>query len=689
MRYLLMRATRPGSIAGLGALLVVLIAWTPRAFADEMTVYSCHTPGGAATGTGGWSEAKSTTGAIGTFMLAENTCAGSGTGGLVSELPSRAAAWSDGEGILWTFAPGFGGAIVDYVLEIAGTYANPGGTGIGAGNVAVAASDESDPIYDYRNLGGGSRGAVTIERTPSDEVKSITLLTSCDAFAGPCPVNELLARSELASASFLLNDESTPKASSVGGPLTEGRPVSGPSEVSFEASDSGPGIYAAHLVVDGQAQPSAMLDSNGGHCVNLGETTNGTRAFDSPEPCAKSVDGAMSLETTEWVDGTHHVQLILEDASGNSVSAFNGEVTFDNAPVETGEPRFEAVHEEEYDPEHPTENAAEARAEGSFAAPAGAGAVRIHSFWERCDATGANCAAISGATGAIYDFTASDVGSTIRYATMASDRDGSTTVASTPSAVIKESEPPSHPGLGSENPLGGTSITNNSTTNNTTTNGGSSTGNGAGSFPLATFSFTGLTAEWTKSLSGLTRSYPRSALRLTGRLLSPSGQPLGGQTVYLLSGPLGGGLAEVAQTVTDPNGNWALKAPKGPSRLLRVAYGAQSASAAGTQLTRDIVEDVRPVIEFHVRSYGAGILAFRAHVRFARTSPALLAVVQARKGRRWQDVGAPERLNGRGVFTSRYSASALIGNTYVFRLYVPATHLALSAASKAVSATVR
>jgi hypothetical protein len=86
-------------------------------------------------------------------------------------------------------------------------------------------------------------------------------------------------------------------------------------------------------------QPAVVLDNNDGLCQNLGQTSKGTRSFASPEPCAKNVEGAVTLETSRFTNGAHHVQLFIEDAAGNQVSAFDGTVTFENTlPSPIGAP---------------------------------------------------------------------------------------------------------------------------------------------------------------------------------------------------------------------------------------------------------------------------------------------------------------------------------------------------------------
>lgn len=56
--------------------------------------------------------------------------------------------------------------------------------------------------------------------------------------------------------------------------------------------------------------------------------------------------------------------------------------------------------------------------------------------WNRCDAKGANCAAISGATSSTYTVTAADVGATLLVSVTATNNSGSTKANSAPTAVV-------------------------------------------------------------------------------------------------------------------------------------------------------------------------------------------------------------------------------------------------------------
>jgi hypothetical protein len=66
---------------------------------------------------------------------------------------------------------------------------------------------------------------------------------------------------------------------------------------------------------------------------------------------------------------------------------------------------------------------------------AGSGITYAYS-WRRCDANGASCTAIAGATGLQYTITSADLGRTIRFEVTASTGGGDTTATSNPTAEI-------------------------------------------------------------------------------------------------------------------------------------------------------------------------------------------------------------------------------------------------------------
>jgi hypothetical protein len=183
-----------------------------------------------------------------------------------------------------------------------------------------------DPIYDYRNLGGALWGMGTIQRTPPDVVTSLYANVSCDGQFGPCPAGPVIARLDMSSTTLVLDDSTIPTVTGLAGNLVSGSTLSGTADISFTASDKGPGVYSAWLVVDGKPQPRVLLDSNNGWCVNLGQTNDGTRSFTNPDPCAESVSANLTLNTNQLAAGQHSLELIVDDAAGNQTIAYNGTI---------------------------------------------------------------------------------------------------------------------------------------------------------------------------------------------------------------------------------------------------------------------------------------------------------------------------------------------------------------------------
>jgi len=77
----------------------------------------------------------------------------------------------------------------------------------------------------------------------------------------------------------------------------------------------------------------------------------------------------------------------------------------------------------------------------------------------------------------------------------------------------------------------------------------------------------------TKQPRTFTRAQARSAVTLTGRLTDPAGAPIAGALLQLTQQVVGSTTpSAVASTTTNSTGAWTLKVPKGPSRLLQIAY---------------------------------------------------------------------------------------------------------------------
>ena len=130
----------------------------------------------------------------------------------------------------------------------------------------------------------------------------------------------------LASATITLEDNTSPKVTVVGGTLTTGTELEGEQNLAITGTDTGSGIYQAILEVDGKATQSTTVDNNGGHCENVGQTTDGRPAFLYPVPCALEVnDQYVFFNMAGIPDGPHRLTVLVTDAAGNATTVLNRE----------------------------------------------------------------------------------------------------------------------------------------------------------------------------------------------------------------------------------------------------------------------------------------------------------------------------------------------------------------------------
>jgi hypothetical protein len=114
----------------------------------------------------------------------------------------------------------------------------------------------------------------------------------------------------------------------------------------------------------------------------------------------------------------------------------------------------------------------------------------------------------------------------------------------------------------------------------------------------------------TRQRATFTRHFSRSGLTLAGRLVDHAGAPIKGAQVKLLEQPSepGAPTREVESVSTDQAGTWVFKIPRGPSRLLRVAYFSH-------------LKDTTPAtqLDYHERVSAAVSLRAPAHVHAGRS----------------------------------------------------------------------
>lgn len=540
------------TLACLTTALTATAALAAVSSANQMTVFSCHDPAGNAVGHDGWSIERTAD----LFIKLTDTCGPSGNGALTAELGANGAGYPGSARGEWTFRAPAWASIASYEMDIAGSYGIPGGIPVGSGQAFIDASDESDPIYDYRNLGAGAIGGYRLSRTPPAPVSWITMNASCDGQGGPCPAGPVISRIELGSSAIVLDDSTTPTVTAVAGSLVGGAPVSGTGEVSFNASDTGPGVYSGALVIDGHPEAAQVLNPNNGWCQDLGQTANGTRSFAHPDPCPQSTSGTLTFDSTSVPDGQHTLKLLVDDASGNTTTGYNATLTTNNAPANTAAPQILAP------PQVLAGTVLTAQA-GSWSAPTGAGTITYGYQWQRCDSAGNGCTAIPAAQSATYIPIATDTGRTLRVLVNASDNDGLAGAVSPASATVA---------AGSAGDVAGFTAS------------GTGAPNGAGASASAQVRLAGRPA--------ISRPFAQRAIKLAGQLLDSQQHPIAGATLDVLSQSATDSAARlIGHAVTRSDGSFLAVVAGGPSRVIRVAYRAFSGDvgyAADAQLRESV-----------------------------------------------------------------------------------------------------
>ncbi len=149
--------------------------------------------------------------------------------------------------------------------------------------------------------------------------------------AGQGDPNNYAAALYLYAADLTLEQTAGPNVGTVGGELATAQTVAGTTDLTFTATDPGAGVYAAEFTIDGTPVQTTVLDEAGGHCRNVGETSDGLPAFLYLQPCPSSVSADVGLDTGSLSNGPHHLIVRVLDAAGNSAPVVDRTVTVQNA----------------------------------------------------------------------------------------------------------------------------------------------------------------------------------------------------------------------------------------------------------------------------------------------------------------------------------------------------------------------
>jgi hypothetical protein len=346
-----------------------------------------------------------------------------------------------------------------------------------------------------------------------------------------------------------LVDPSLPSFSSVGGDGWVAEPADGAHSINYTASDTGAGVKQAQLYVDG-----ALKSTKASACV-----------AEALVPCPLTTQGTFTFDTARLAEGQHDVELRLIDGSLNEETK-QLSITVRRAPTavdsSTGASPVSIT-------DTTTSTGAPAVGDhlhGSNGSWTGSGLSFTYQ-WMRCDADGANCVPIAGATAADYTPTSADVGHALQFCVTATNSGGATTNCSAPTAAVLGSRPASGGGTTAntadpgERP--GVPVSSGAAT---TVDRGAPNGSPAADKVV-------LTALANNRSSTMKVKFGKR-VPISGRLLAPGGTPIANAILEVQSRTAvpGAAVAAAGKVVTGSDGRFTYTAPAGPSRVVRIAY---------------------------------------------------------------------------------------------------------------------
>jgi hypothetical protein len=324
------------AIIGAAALLLVLAA---AAHAGRYHDYACRTPSGQTAPVDGWSGA--TTGV--TFSYVENTCEKGGA--LVAALGDEPAErQANTDAATWTLTLPSPETLAGATLWRAGD--TEGGTKINATYAFFFSGPTTKSVFDecLNEFYCPSRGTTTQPLSSENRVvvpaanlgTHLYMTATCTGAAEykcQTAVGDAQGYSAVAylyAADLVVEQTEGPTATNVSGPLTTDQPVNGTSDLIFSATDPGAGIYQALFNVDGNVVQSVPIDENGGHCRDVGQTTDGLPAFVYLQPCLKSVTADVGFDSPKVSNGVHHLIVSVSDPAGNTATVLDRSIIVQN-----------------------------------------------------------------------------------------------------------------------------------------------------------------------------------------------------------------------------------------------------------------------------------------------------------------------------------------------------------------------
>jgi hypothetical protein len=509
------------------------------------------------------------------------------------------------------------------------------------------------------NAGGIGEAATPYDHKSSADVvvlpsttTSLILSDYCsnDAAGAGCSFPSLAPNLELYGAQTTLSESGPPTGGASGGGLTSSSPISGLQSLGYNAQDDASGVRLAQLRVDGETV--ATKDYLAG-CT-----------YSNFAACPLSESDTISWNTAAVADGSHTVQLEVQDAAQNAAFLYTGSIATSNAPTDGSAPAILA-------PGGVFVGASLTAEPGGWTAPTGAGAITYAYQWQDCDGEGNNCHAIAGASNSSYTPSPADVGHALRVVVDAADNDGMRSATSPATAAVLSNSG----SLGAPSGPGGTSPGTPGTGSTTNLSGGLG---GSGAPVLGIGAANGAVASEATILHlglphAISRTYAKRAFGLPGRLTNSHEAPIAGASLDILETVAGtSGVRLRGHVVTSSAGTFTAKIPSGPSRQIEIAYRAFSEDSSYAAVAK-IIENVGAGALLHVaRSHVSSTGTIRLTGRVAGPLPRRGAIVEllVHYRGRWQPIRTP-RTNSRGSFRIVYQFQGARGR-FPFRVEIPA-----------------
>ncbi|MGN6188692.1 MAG: hypothetical protein ACTHOE_07315 [Conexibacter sp.] len=408
---------------------------------------------------------------------------------------------------------------------------------------------------------------------------SLHVSLSCWALVGSLDCGPFPAQVAISRAQIGLTDASAPGGFATGGALARADPVRGTAALAIHAFDAGGGVYRAALAVDGAEVSRDVVDTAGGSCADVEPSNGDPYEFGAPQPCPLSADATIQLDTSAFADGQHAIRATVEDAGGNATVVFDGTVQTHNAPINSSAPVLSG----------------QAAVNGTLVADAGQWDGAPTTFdhrWLRCDADGAACTPIAGATGAAYGLTAADAYHRVRVEVTAENGSGAATARSAPTALVADgagrTSPPAGGSQGGNGGGGGADAGSGGTA--PAPGGIQGIVNPIGQLPGHVANGGGNATAHARMDVAFQRADGSTARRITvpagrritivGRLTDASGAGIADARVGAAWRTVGRGWVARPGVRTGPDGRFVYVLPAGPSRDVRFTYFAFSDSRA-------------------------------------------------------------------------------------------------------------